>query len=114
MQAISSVQIIACDGIAMEPANYSLFAIPAYLVIAQVPHAFSVALITRNNNNKWDLTSPRSTGNRSKTEASVPKHVYRKFERCRAAHDNMFENMAVSAAAALLPFSWVERLIYSD
>ncbi|ETN41673.1 uncharacterized protein HMPREF1541_03609 [Cyphellophora europaea CBS 101466] len=78
----------------MSAANYALFTIPAYLVIAMFPHAYSVWLITTNNNNKWDLQSPRSTNNRSKTEASVPKHIYRRFERCRSAHENMLENMA--------------------
>lgn len=78
----------------MSKANYSLFAIPAYLVIAMAPHAYSVYYITMHNNNKFDLPSPRSTNNRNILEKSVPKDVFRKYERCRAAHDNMLENMA--------------------
>ena len=72
--------------------NYALLSIPAYMVIAQLPHAYSVYLITSNNNWKWDNASPRSTSNKAHVEKSVPKDCYRKFERCRAAHDNMFEN----------------------
>ncbi len=78
----------------MATANYSLFAIPAYMVLAQIPHAYSVALIGSSNNWKWDNSSPRSTRNRTHTSQSVPAETYRKFERCRAAHDNMLENMA--------------------
>ena len=74
--------------------NYSLFAIPAYMVLASIPHAYSVYYIGCNNNWKWDNASPRSTGNRTSVSKSVPNEVYRKFERCRAAHDNMLENMA--------------------
>ena len=74
--------------------NYSLFTIIAYMVLAAVPHAYSVCLIGSNNNWKWDNASPRSQNNRSNVSKSVPNEVYRKFERCRAAHDNMLENMA--------------------
>lgn len=59
-----------------------------------VPHSYSVWLVTKHNNKKFDLPSPRSTDNRASIEKSVPREVYRKYERCRAAHDNMFENMA--------------------
>lgn len=78
----------------MSTPNYALFAIPVYWVVAMVPHGYSVYLITTHNNNKFDLPSPRSTNNRSMIEKSVPKHIYRRYERCRAAHDNMLENMA--------------------
>lgn len=77
-----------------QTSNYSLFTIIAYMVLAAVPHAYSVFLIGSNNNWKWDNASPRSQSNRSNVSTSVPNHVYRKFERCRAAHDNMLENMA--------------------
>ena len=101
---------------AMATPNYALLSIPVYFVIAMVPHAFSVSLIVSNNNKKWDNASPRSTDNRSKTEASVPKHVYRKFERCRAAHDNMMENMAfvvggiLSGVIAKLDADWMNQM----
>lgn len=67
------------------------------MVLAMIPHCYSVWLITKHNNKKskkFDLPSPRSTDNRASIEKSVPREVYRKYERCRAAHDNMFENMA--------------------
>lgn len=73
--------------------NYSLFAIPAYLVIAMVPHAYSVSLITKYNKKLYDMPSPRSSGGRTEIEKSVPRAIYREYERCRAAHSNMFENM---------------------
>lgn len=78
----------------MPTANYALFAIPVYWTIALAPHGYSVFLITSHNNNQFDLPSPRSTNNRTMIEKSVPKHIYRRYERCRAAHDNMLENMA--------------------
>ena len=74
--------------------NYSFFSIIAYMVLASVPHAYSVYLIASNNNWRWDNASPRSTNNRSNVAKSVPNDIYRKFERCRAAHDNMLESMA--------------------
>jgi uncharacterized MAPEG superfamily protein len=85
----------------MPSANYSLFAIPAYMVLAMVPHSYSVWLVTKHNNRKFDLPSPRSTDNRVRIEKSVPRHIYRKYERCRAAHDNMLENMAFVTAGIL-------------
>lgn len=78
----------------MPTANYALFAIPAYWVIALVPHGYSIFLITSHNNNQFDLPSPRSTNNRALLEKSAPKDIYRRYERCRAAHDNMLESMA--------------------
>jgi uncharacterized MAPEG superfamily protein len=81
--------------------NYSILAIPAYLVIAMVPHAYSVYLVTKHNNNKFDHPSPRSTNNRSMIEKSVPQEIYRQYERCRAAHDNMLENMAIVVGGIL-------------
>lgn len=64
------------------------------MVLAQLPHAYSVYLIGSSNNWKWDNSSPRSTSNRDHCSKSVSSTTYRKFERCRAAHDNMLENMA--------------------
>lgn len=81
--------------------NYSLFTIPAVLVVALIPHGYSIYLITKNNNGKWDNASPRSTGNRGQVEKSVPKDIYRKFERCRATHDNILENMPFIVGAFL-------------
>lgn len=78
----------------MTTPNYALFAIPGYLLVAMLPHVYSVYIVKTNNNNTWDLSSPRSNDNRTHTEKSVPKHIYRAYERSRAAHDNMFESMA--------------------
>jgi uncharacterized MAPEG superfamily protein len=86
---------------AISLANYSLFAIPAYWAIAMVPHVYSVYLVTKHNNNRFDTPSPRSTGNRDILEKSIPKEVFRKYERCRAAHDNMLENMGAVVGGIL-------------
>jgi uncharacterized MAPEG superfamily protein len=85
----------------MSAPNYSLFAIPAYLVVAMAPHACGVYFVTKHNNDKFDLPSPRSTNNRTMLEKSLSKEVYRKYERCRAAHDNMLENMAFMVGGIL-------------
>jgi uncharacterized MAPEG superfamily protein len=81
--------------------NYSLLALLLYAVIAYIPHAYSVALITSHNNYQWDNTSPRSTKNRTHVSGSVPQHIYRRFERSRAAHDNMLENMGLVVGGIL-------------
>lgn len=78
----------------MPTANYALLAIPVYWVIALFPHGYSVHLITKHNNNQFDLPSPRSTKNRALLEKSAPQDIYRRYERCRAVHDNMLESMA--------------------
>ena len=55
--------------------NYSLFTIPAYMVLAMIPHAYSVQVITSNNNKKWNNASPRSLSNLQMVEKSVSKDV---------------------------------------
>lgn len=85
----------------MATPNYALFTIPAYMVVAMGPHAYSTYLVTKHNNNQFSLASPRSTNNRSMIEKTVPKEIYRQYERCRAAHDNMLENMAFMVGGIL-------------
>ena len=81
--------------------NYSLYSIPAYLALAMYPHAYSVYLVTSANNNQWSHASPRSTVLASTVKQSVPAACYAKYERCRAAHSNMLENMAFVVGAVL-------------
>jgi uncharacterized MAPEG superfamily protein len=96
--------------------NYSLLTIPVYMVVANMPHAYSVYLIGSNNNWKWDNASPRSANNKTQCSNSVAASIYRKYERCRAAHDNMLENMAfviggiLSGVICKLDATWMNNM----
>ena len=45
------------------------------MVLAMIPHAYSVQVITSNNNKKWNNASPRSLSNLQMVEKSVSKEV---------------------------------------
>lgn len=81
--------------------NLSLFSIPAYFALALGPHVYSVLLIRSANNDKWDNANPRSELHSEAIRKSVPAATYAKFERSRAAHNNMLENMGFMVGAVL-------------
>ena len=80
--------------------NYSLYAIPAYYTLAMVPHLYSVVIVGMNKQH-WDNASPRSKKFEDSLKKGIPPKVYATYERCRAAHSNMFENMAFVVGAVL-------------
>jgi uncharacterized MAPEG superfamily protein len=80
--------------------NYSLYSIPAYIVLAMVPHVYSITLLSRHKK-RWDNVSPRSQKFASALQKSIPPDCLAKYERSRAAHNNMMENMAYVIGAVL-------------
>src|SRR5665213_929945 len=80
--------------------NYSLYAIPAYVFTAMLPHVYSIVLLSANKK-RWDNVSPRSQKFADSLKKSVPPACLAKFERCRAAHNNMMENMAYFVGAVV-------------
>ena len=88
------------NAVRMTP-NYSLFTIPAYLVLAMIPHAYSIILITSHDPKAWNNTNPRSSTNTERIQKAIPRRTYQKYERLRAAHNNMMENMAFVVGAVL-------------
>jgi hypothetical protein len=98
--------------------NYSLYAIPAFWVVALFPHGYAVRsshppsrsdmlnhqqanLIKKNNNNNWDNCNPRSTATTTSYQKTVPAECYAKFERAEAAHKNSMENAPFFMGAVL-------------
>ncbi|KAI9675496.1 MAG: hypothetical protein M1829_003300 [Trizodia sp. TS-e1964] len=82
--------------------NFSIYAIPVYYVLAQLPHVYCIALIRRANNGRWDNANPRSAAWMSSMQKTVPAATYARYERSRAAHQNSFENMPLYFAAIIL------------
>ena len=86
----------------MTLANYSLYAIPASLVLAMLPHVYAVQVIKSANNGRWDNSNPRSTTYNDKVQKSVPAAIFGKYERGEAAHKNGMENLVIISTAVIL------------
>jgi len=80
--------------------NYSLYSIPAYIVLAMVPHVYSLTLLSTHKKH-WDNVSPRSQKFTSSLQKSIPPDCLAKYERGRAAHNNMMESMAYVIGAVI-------------
>lgn len=80
--------------------NYTLYSIPAYLTLALVPHTYSVYYLSTNRK-RWDNANPRGTQFAASLSKSLPPNVLAKYERLRAAHNNMLENMSFFVGAVL-------------
>jgi uncharacterized MAPEG superfamily protein len=86
----------------MPSTNYSLYAIPAYFILAILPHAYAIQTITAASNGRWDNSSPRSSTYADKVRKGVPAAVFSKYERAEAAHKNAMESLALFSAAVIL------------
>lgn len=65
---------------------------------------YSVYLISHGehgSNASWDTASPRSERFAASLKKSISPSCYAKYERCRAAHANMMDNMAWVVGAVL-------------
>jgi uncharacterized MAPEG superfamily protein len=81
--------------------NYSLYGIPAYWTLALIPHVYSVVLVS-NNKQKWDNANSKSEKFSALLRKNLPPNTLAKYERARAAHNNMLsENMALFVGAVL-------------
>ena len=86
----------------MASTNYSIYAIPIYLVLSLLPHSYAVSIIKSANKGRWDNNNPRSPAWHEKIQKSVPAEVLGRFERAEAAHKNGMENLAIFSTAIVL------------
>lgn len=86
------------------PTNYSILALPTYILLTMIPHFYSLRLAKRHlpPSTPWDNSNPRGTLQLSALRRHLPPASLRKFERCRAAHQNAFENMPIFFAAVVV------------
>ncbi|KAL1617375.1 hypothetical protein SLS56_011028 [Neofusicoccum ribis] len=86
----------------IENANFSILAIPAYHLLAILPHAASILYTTNGKPSKWDNRNPRSEAMKSALAKRVDAKQYATYERLEAAHANSMENMPIFVAAVIL------------
>ena len=85
----------------MTTTNYSIYAIPAFWLLAFAPHFYSSALIHRGTNGRLDNANPRGASFAEMCKKSLDRATLAKVERARAAEANAFENLPVFAAAVI-------------
>lgn len=83
------------------PRNYSIYAIPAFYVLIMVPYVYGSAQIRKANNGEYDRVNPRGEEFALKIKKSTSKATLALIERCKAAHNNGWENLPFFAAAVL-------------
>jgi len=86
----------------MASTNYSIYAIPASLILALLPHVYAVQIIKSSNNGRWDNSNPRSSTYHDKIQKSVPAAIFSKYERGEAASKNGMENLVIFSTAVIL------------
>jgi len=85
----------------MSTPNYSIYALPAFFVIALAPQAYSTAFINRATNNRFDNANPRGQSSQQVYQKSTDAATWAKYERARAAHSNAMENLPLFFAAVI-------------
>ncbi|KAF1816723.1 hypothetical protein P152DRAFT_454952 [Eremomyces bilateralis CBS 781.70] len=83
--------------------NYSLslLSIPAYHVLALLPHFYSFHLGTQGDSSKWRNANSRGQTHAKEIQTRLSPAQYNRFERARAAHANAMENLPLFVAAVL-------------
>lgn len=79
--------------------NLALMSIPAYFVLANVPHAYAAYVATRGDLGKHDNRNPHSANYQDKVKRSLTAKEYAAYERAKRCHLNHFENMPLFVAA---------------
>ena len=83
-------------------ANYSFFTIPAFYILAMVPHCYAQAQIIIARNGKMaNNHNPRGQANLENIKKTVPKETFQCYERSKAAHQNSMENLPLLVATVL-------------
>jgi uncharacterized MAPEG superfamily protein len=82
--------------------NPSILAIPAYYILAVVPHAYAVNIATQGKPSKWDNRNPRSSSLRAKLRTRLDSATFAQYERAEACHANWMENLPLFSAAIIL------------
>ena len=88
--------------IAFNMSNYSIYAIPAFVVLALFPHAYATRIIKNANNQQWNNANPRSAALKESAKKSLPASIYARYERAEAAHANSMENLPLLIGAIIL------------
>jgi len=77
----------------MDSLSLSILSIPLFHLLALLPHAGAIHLISAGNPANWDNRNPRSAGFRQRAEKRLGPAKFLLWERLEAAHANSFENM---------------------
>ena len=85
----------------MTTSNYSIYAIPAFYILALVPQFYSTLLINRATNGRFDNVNPRGASFAETCKKSLDKATLGRSERARAAHTNALENLPLFASAVI-------------
>lgn len=82
--------------------NYSLYAIPAYVILTLVPNIIAVFSIKKATNDRFDNANPRSTKFAASLEKTVAPAVRESYERMKACHQNGMESLPLVCTALIL------------
>ena len=86
----------------LETHNTSVLAIPAYFILAMIPHGWAINVASQGNISTWDNRNPRNTDLKAKLKARLPAETYAKYERLEACHANSMESFPLFTAAIVL------------
>ncbi|GBB84421.1 hypothetical protein RclHR1_01100013 [Rhizophagus clarus] len=78
--------------------NYSLYSLPAAVLVAYYPYYYKGYLVAKQTGN-WNNISPRD--NLNKAERQMTQDIWRKAKRCEAAHQNGLETFPIFATAVI-------------
>jgi uncharacterized MAPEG superfamily protein len=81
--------------------NLSILSIPAFYVLAYVPHVYAASLAGGGNPSRMDQRSPHSTLHKENLKAYLDVESYARYERAEAASANAYENIPLFTAAVL-------------
>lgn len=82
--------------------NPSILSIPAYFVLAMIPHGWAIKVASQGRISTWDNRNPRNTDLKAKLKARLPAETYAKYERLEACHANSIESFPLFTAAIVL------------
>lgn len=85
----------------MSTPNYSIYALPAFYVLALLPQFYSTILINKATNGRFDYLNPRGASSVSAYQISTDAATFAKYERARAAHNNALENLPLFFTAVI-------------
>lgn len=86
----------------LERYDISILSIPAYFVLAMIPHGWAINVASQGKISTWDNRNPRNTDMKAKLKARLPAETYAKYERLEACHANSVESFPLFAAAVIL------------
>jgi uncharacterized MAPEG superfamily protein len=82
--------------------NLTILAIPAYYVMAVMPHAYAISIVKKHDRKIWDNTSPRSADLKNKLQSTLSCEDFCKYERAEAAQTNALESLPLFASAVIV------------